>query len=233
MSTEERKVWEKEQRRTRIIEAAERLIFEKGPEETTFADIAKEVGYTKRNLYLYFKDKEDLFLAVVLRGQIIFKSKLEEALRNRPQAPRDTGGKNTSCIRDLGRAFYESSIEHPEYFNLIMLYESRTHVYYDHDESENTLEGPGEDYKFQCRKLSLEYGNIVLESLKVDIAAGAIYTDLTPLQLMLLLWGQVIGVMQIILMRKYRFKETYAIEARELFENLIETIEKGLTPVSR
>ena len=46
---------------------------------------------------------------------------------------------------------------------------------------------------------------------------------------MLLLWGQVLGVMQIILMRKEGFRETYGITPDALFGELLSMMVKALT----
>lgn len=65
---------EKEQRRTEIIDAAEKLFFSRGYDNVSMKDIAGEVELSKATLYLYFENKEELFFAIVLRGiQILYK----------------------------------------------------------------------------------------------------------------------------------------------------------------
>ena len=78
MSTADRKTWEKMQRENRIIDMAEPVFFENGYDGTTIIEIAKASGYNKRSLYLYFKDKEEIFLAVVLRGLTRLYAMLEQ-----------------------------------------------------------------------------------------------------------------------------------------------------------
>ncbi len=56
-----------EQTRLRFLEAAERLMRAKGLAKVTTKVIAQEAGYSEATLYLYFKCKEDLFLAVIYR----------------------------------------------------------------------------------------------------------------------------------------------------------------------
>jgi AcrR family transcriptional regulator len=54
----------KEQARRRILDAAQSVFAEKGYHEARMEDIAGRVGVSKRTLYLYFKNKEDLFAAI-------------------------------------------------------------------------------------------------------------------------------------------------------------------------
>lgn len=65
-----------------FINAAEKLFIKKGFENTSIDEVAKEAGLTKRTLYQYFVNKEDLFYAVVLKGakQLLFA--YEEAMKN-------------------------------------------------------------------------------------------------------------------------------------------------------
>ena len=54
--------------RARIIEAAERVLREKGLAHSTTKEIARAAGCSEGTLYNYFKSKEDLFLAVIHEG---------------------------------------------------------------------------------------------------------------------------------------------------------------------
>ena len=65
MTIVERKAREKEQRRTSILSAGERLFAHNGYHITTMDDIAGEVELSKATLYLYFKNKEDLFFSIL------------------------------------------------------------------------------------------------------------------------------------------------------------------------
>lgn len=51
--------------RERIIEAANRLIYTRGYNQTSVSDVANAVGITKGNLNYHFKSKEDLLDAVI------------------------------------------------------------------------------------------------------------------------------------------------------------------------
>jgi len=67
MGIQERKEREKERRRQQIIVAAKRVFSEKGFNKTTMEDIAKEAELSPGTLYLYFKNKEELYASLSLR----------------------------------------------------------------------------------------------------------------------------------------------------------------------
>ena len=98
MVSADRKAWEQEQRKQRIVDMAETVFFQSGYDGATLPAIADAAGYNKRTLYLYFKDKEDIFLAVVLRGL----EDLSEALK---QSVARTGPKS-SGLRELAARFF-------------------------------------------------------------------------------------------------------------------------------
>ncbi|MBD3290820.1 TetR family transcriptional regulator, partial [candidate division KSB1 bacterium] len=79
----ERREREKEQRRNDIIDAAERVIFSKGRATSTMDDVAEEAELSKGTLYLYFKSKEELYLAIHLRGLGILKKMFSDAVASR------------------------------------------------------------------------------------------------------------------------------------------------------
>jgi AcrR family transcriptional regulator len=67
MGIVERKEREKERRRQQIIVAAKRVFSEKGFNKATMEDIAKEAELSPGTLYLYFKNKEELYASLSLR----------------------------------------------------------------------------------------------------------------------------------------------------------------------
>jgi AcrR family transcriptional regulator len=68
MGIQERKAREKRARQELILNAAQKVFLAKGFEQTTIEDIAEQAELSKGTLYLYFKSKEDLYVAVFLNG---------------------------------------------------------------------------------------------------------------------------------------------------------------------
>lgn len=67
MGIKERKKREKEMRLEQITAAAKRVIFVKGIKKTTMKDIAEEAELSPGTIYLYFKNKEELFASLSLK----------------------------------------------------------------------------------------------------------------------------------------------------------------------
>ncbi len=78
MGIRERKEREKERRKQQIIVAAKRVFSEKGYNRATMEDIAHEAELSPGTLYLYFKNKEELFASLSLRILQFTLIRLEE-----------------------------------------------------------------------------------------------------------------------------------------------------------
>jgi AcrR family transcriptional regulator len=62
MAIEDRKQREKEQMRRLILDAAREIFLEKGYYQTSMRNIADKIEYSPGTLYLYFKEKDEIFL---------------------------------------------------------------------------------------------------------------------------------------------------------------------------
>ncbi len=67
MGIQERKERERERRRQQIMVAAKRVFSEKGFSKTTMEDIARQAELSPGTLYLYFKNKDELYASLSLR----------------------------------------------------------------------------------------------------------------------------------------------------------------------
>ena len=213
MRTQDRKDWERQQRENRIVDLAEPVFFAKGYDAATIIEIARACGYNKRSIYLYFRDKEELFLAVVLRGLERLHKSLEAVA-------------GSADIRALGRAFFDFSLASPDYLRLIMIYEAGACVW-QKAQSPAPAAGP---YKLRCQRQTDATADLMVRCIESAVAKGIIKTDLAPVQLMMVLWGQVLGVIQIILMRQDGFENTYGISHEALFERFMDMVTAGMAP---
>ena len=68
-------------RREDIINAAQFLFLEKGFDKTTVDEIAKYIGISKGSIYLDFKNKEEIYVAIVEQSAIALLEQIENDLR--------------------------------------------------------------------------------------------------------------------------------------------------------
>jgi AcrR family transcriptional regulator len=159
MGLADRRQREKEQRKSGIIDAAERLFFSRRYEDVSMDDIAREVELNKATLYLYFENKETLFSTIVLRGVRILEEKYRECREK--QAP------GIVKVALMGQAYYQFSMKYPEYLRLIHFFGSERFS----QENPYTAE-IGKGYG-TCRK-------ILQEAIQKGIDDKTIRADLDP-----------------------------------------------------
>lgn len=88
-------------RRQRILDSAAQLFAQRHYHEVRMDDIAAEAGVAKGTLYLQFKDKEALYLALILDGV----QRLLEEVQARISDAADAEGKVRVLVREAVRFF--------------------------------------------------------------------------------------------------------------------------------
>ena len=83
MGIQERKQRERERRRQQIIVAAKRVFSERGFSKTTMEDIAREAELSPGTLYLYFKNKDELYASLSLRILQYMNIRLEDVKKEK------------------------------------------------------------------------------------------------------------------------------------------------------
>ncbi|MCR5580509.1 MAG: TetR/AcrR family transcriptional regulator [Pseudobutyrivibrio sp.] len=72
--------------RDNIANAAEKLFSANGIDKTSMDQIAKEADYSKSTIYVYFKNKEEIVLFLVLKGMNEIRTNIEEVVDNNSDA---------------------------------------------------------------------------------------------------------------------------------------------------
>ncbi len=114
-----RKTQEKELRKQMILAAAKELFFEHSYEKTSMDAIAQKVGLAKGTLYLYFSNKDELYISLLIEGISLLKQKMLQKIR-------ENDNYEDKFIQTLVMAFYEFSIEQPQYFSLMMSFQTES-----------------------------------------------------------------------------------------------------------
>jgi len=87
-----------------IVDAALTLYAEIGYDKLTFSKLAKGLGFSRINLYNYFKTKEDLFLEIVRREYDALLEDVEKSLPDNPCSRDDYIEAWTRTLSRHGRA---------------------------------------------------------------------------------------------------------------------------------
>ena len=200
MKVQKRKDWEKLQRQNRIIDIAGNLFSNQGYDDTTMDRVAAEAGYCKRTLYLYFKDKDDLFAAIVLRGLRTLNTMLHEAC--------ESTERGIDKIKAIARVYFRFFCEDPVSFNFMISFDYKNRYYHCPVNSEEHG-----IFKVECQKIGDDNADLTVQAIEAAIEDGTIKTKLSPLQLLLILWGELSGVMEIIVTRQQYLGEIYKTNA--------------------
>jgi AcrR family transcriptional regulator len=206
MGISERKAREKERRRNEIIDAAERLFFSKGFEHVTMDEIAAGAELSKGTLYLYFRSREDLHYAIVIRGLEILNRLIREAY--------DARRKGLENILEMGEAYIRFFREHIDYFRAIISFDATKFEKVD-DASKLQILGDDSPLVF------------FMEVLREGQADGSINGEIPAEQLAIILWAQVSGVFEFIALRG-KLLEMLQIDNIELIRNQIKVLLYGL-----
>ncbi len=95
-----------EMRRRRVMQAAAAALVEQGYHEVKLEDIARRAGLSKGALYLYFKDKEDIFAAVL--------SDVVDRIEDRLRAVEDKGPP-LEALSDMASALLDCVDTHTDF----------------------------------------------------------------------------------------------------------------------
>jgi AcrR family transcriptional regulator len=87
MGTADRREREKNERRRLIMDAAHRLFSSKGFSATTMEEIAREAELSPGTIYLYFKNKEELYGSLQVRDLGLLLKRLERINKGRERDP--------------------------------------------------------------------------------------------------------------------------------------------------
>ena len=164
MSIRERKEREKEQRRNDIINAAEKLFFSKGYDSVSMDEIANFAEVSKGTLFVYFKNKESLFFAVVLRGARLLNAMIEENIKSCK-----TG---LEVLDTIASTYFEFVSKYSEYHRAYLYFRSGR---FDIENSEDLNE-----YANEILRLRRETFFITCNAIRSGMKEGTLRPDLDP-----------------------------------------------------
>lgn len=180
MDTQKRKERERASRKERILDGAVELMEEHGFEKTTMDDIAARADISKGSLYLYFKDKDTLFLAVKKRGLNTIINNFMSFIH------RDEEG--AIILKKMILSFIEFTTTHQSFTRAMIRYEQQI----DDSKEENIIAK-------ECDELTTEIFMLIVRVLQIGKQDGSIKIDMPSKLLAMIIGLQMNGILQFVL----------------------------------
>lgn len=177
MGIGERKEREKEHRREEIINAAEKVFFEKGLQVTTMDEIAEKAELGKSTLYLYYKSKEDLYLAVLMRGSDILYQTFQKVV--------NSGEPTIKQVAGLGEAYYDFFKQYRNYFRMFYFFENPQM----HRQVSEEMMG-------MCSENNGRIWKLIVDLIQKGMNEGVIQHNINPTQIAVMLWSNANSLMR-------------------------------------
>jgi AcrR family transcriptional regulator len=160
----ERKERERQEMRELIVREATQVFLEGGYEKTSLRSLAERIEYSPATIYLYFKDKDELFYAMHERAFDKFYATLSVA------QPIANPWERLAKMADL---YIEFAAQNPEFYHLMLVME--------HPVLDNSDEPVNWDCGFRTFNLlksTIEecIGQGYMKKMDVNIAAVAIFS---------------------------------------------------------
>ena len=175
MTIHERQSRDRERRRQQIIAASKRVFLSKGASRVTIKDIADEAELSPGTLYIYFKNKDELYASLSIRILKHLNLRLQRVRENK-ELPYD------QKINSVKQAFCEVyEIDPPMLINLY------------HLQSSETLENISAELFDEIMNLSRQCLKTLSKIFAKGIEAGS-YIPVDPMKTALILWSMFSGM---------------------------------------
>ena len=199
MGIEERKEREKEHRKEEILNAAQKVFFDKGLPAATMDEIAEAAELSKGTLYLYYKSKEDLYLGVMMRGmQTLFIE--YEGLA----ASLDSPLRKIMKLSELYIDFFTSNRNFFRMFHFLQMPQFHKQV--------------SEEMQQYCGVETRRLWDMVIGIMKKGMEAGILRSDLDPTEIGIILWSSSSALMMRGDTEGDRWKERFNIDLSHTLE---------------
>jgi AcrR family transcriptional regulator len=175
MGIEERKEREKKMRRQQIMDAAKKVFASKGFGGATVENITDEAELSPATLYLYFKNKDELFASLNLRMLEALIAKVENVRDQKKLSPEEK-------IDALEKALYEVYLTDPLNVVNVLRFQSK-----------ERLRNLSPELASQIRDYTQKYMKAIAEIFENGVREG-IFLDRHPAAFADIVWGLFAGL---------------------------------------
>lgn len=170
-----------------ILDAAVFLFTSKGYTATRMEDVAKKAGISKGLTYFYYKNKEDLFMALTKKAFDQFKEEFRESYRLK-------GKSGLEMLTDLVQRVWTFAKEQPVYYQAILHFLDLMKKYTDPALKQQIDPQVLESVHFhKLLELHHEPSKIGIQMVSQGIKDGSIRPELQPEITFFTIWSMIIG----------------------------------------
>lgn len=208
MGIQERKERERERRRQQIMVAAKRVFSSKGFSKTTMEDIAKDAELSPGTLYLYFKNKDELYASLSLRILQYLLIRMEHVISEQDLTPEQRLGALKQAMYDV----YD--------FDPLIL------VNMFHLQSSETLKNLSDELLAEIRALSQNSLQAMAKIFEEGVRKGYL-VDRSPDLLSTIVWALFSGI--VLWEESQKITEGDSDDLRETFDTAFTIFMRGIT----
>jgi AcrR family transcriptional regulator len=193
----------KQAKKLKIIEAAEKVFFEKGLQNATMDDVTRQTSFSKATVYSYFPSKDELFFTICQRGNDILQEKLQKATQKHFLG--------VDKVRAIGWAFFEFATEYPHYYRFISYFVS----------------GSGFAIAEELEAQMLDLDKILEDCISLGIRDGSI----KPVNAQLVskcLWAMATGILDLIFQKGDLLEKYRNVDRQSIFQTFFQLLEQSL-----
>jgi len=174
MGIQKRREREKRDRREHIIKTARKEFIKSGIRNTSIKEIARKAELSPRTIYTYFRNKQELYVAVLLRGLKILCMEIEKIA-----STEEDPVKALELVKEAYGDFYS---KHQDYFR-IMMFVGFHHI---HQDVNNKL----------CQEISAAVLNCITAVSGIIERGQGIggFNEGEPRKLSWILWSLFVGI---------------------------------------
>lgn len=173
MGIAERRARHRASLRRDILDAASRLFVEEGYDRVTMRRLAERIEYSPTTIYLYFKDKTELFSAVCEETFSQLAAKLERLKRTDMTA--------LGYLRASLKLYVDFGVTHPDHYTITFLQSPKANQ---GPSFEHSISSRAFDTLRQAVRACVEHGDI--RTADVDMTAQALWAGVHGLTALLI-----------------------------------------------
>lgn len=174
--------------RQRIGQAAGSLFEKKGIDIVSMDTIAKESGYSKATLYVYFKSKDEIISYLTLKSMKYLKEFILEGLRS--------ASKMKDRYLGICNGLYKYATTYPLYFKMV---QSPINI----DFNNSRFEENEREIFYIGEEINEIIGRFIIEGIKSNIFKE----DLKSIPTIFCLWGMLFGVIELAINKEEYIKQ--------------------------